>query len=154
MRRIVFIVVVVLIIGVVIDLVLASGYNNYTVRSRLVAAILAVGDGRSNLELACAEGTFAQKQKTTDIGVSESDPKVYILRAALLRVTQNVVRLKVTLLDIYGQPLFFGILPRIAIPQGSVLEFEYSCSAEKKFSSRLIGSTVEQEYLPRHLRGL
>lgn len=153
MRRVVFIVVVVLIIGVVIAWVLPSGYNNYTVRSRLVEAILAIEHGRSNLESGCTNGTFASKHKTTDIGVSESDPKAYISRAELLRVTPNDVRLKVTLMDIYGQP-FFLLFPRKAIPQGSVLEFEYSCSAEKKFSSRFIGSTVEQEYLPPHLRNI
>lgn len=144
--------VVLIIIGVALAWILPAGYNNYTVRSRLVDALLAIEHSKSNLESACTDGTFALKRAVTDIGIPDSDPKVHILRAELLRVTPNVVRLRVTLMDIYGQP-FFLVFQRKAIPQGNILEFGYSCSAEKTFSSRLIGSTVEQEYLPQRLRG-
>ena len=153
MRRILSVsAVVLIIIGVTLAWILSSGYNNYTVRSRLVYAVLAIGHSKSNLESACADGTFALKQSVKDIGISDSDPKVHILRVEFLRVTPNVVRLRVTLMDIYGQP-FFLLFPRKAIPQGSILEFEHTCSAEKKFSSLLIASTVEKEYLPMHLWG-
>lgn len=150
MRRLVSVIVVVLIIGVVIALALPS-YADYTPRASVGAVLVVVGNGRANLESSCSDGTFALKQKTTDIGVPESDPKAYIFRAELLRVTPNAVRLRATLTDIYGRP-FFGLFLWKVIPQGSFLEFEHTCSAEKKFSSRLAASTVEQKYLPRSLR--
>jgi hypothetical protein len=152
MRRILSVSAVVLIsIGVAIAWILPSGYNNYTVRSRLVDTLQAIDHGKSNLESACVVGAFALKQSVKDIGISDSDPKVHILHVEFLRVASNVVHVRFTLMDIYGQP-FFLLFQRKAIPQGSILEFEYSCSAERKFSSRLIGSTVEQEYLPQRLR--
>jgi type II secretory pathway pseudopilin PulG len=150
MRRIVSVIVVVLIIGVVIVLALPS-YADYTSRESVGAALVVIGNGRANLEASCSDGTFSLKQKAARIGVPESDPKAYILRVELLRVTPNTVRLRATLTDIYGRP-FFGLFPWKVISQGSVLEFEYVCSAEKQFSSRLIASTVEQKYLPATLR--
>jgi hypothetical protein len=150
-RHIVSVIVVVFIIGVVIVLALSS-YADYTPRASVGAALVVVGNGRANLESSCSDGTFASKQKTSDIGMPESDPKAYILRVELLRVTPKAVRLRATVTDIYGRP-FFGLFPWKVISQGSFLEFEHTCSAEKQFSSRLIASTVEQKYLPVGLRG-
>jgi hypothetical protein len=152
-RRVVAIIAaIVLAIGLLLAWQLPSGYNSYTVRSRLTTVIVALGDGKSNLETACAEGTFSAKQKITDIGLPESNSKAHILRAELLRATPGVVHLRATLMDIYGQPYFLGFPPRKAIAQGSILEFEFSCAKDKKFSARFVGSTVEEDYLPRQLR--
>lgn len=151
MRHTVSVIVVVFIVGVVIVLALPS-YADYTPRASVGAALVVIGSGGANLESSCSDGTFASKQKTTDIGVPESDPKAYILRAELSRVTPNAVRLKATLTNIYGRP-FFGLFPWKVIAGGSFLEFEHTCSEGKKFSSRLLASTVEQKYLPESLRG-
>lgn len=150
MRYIVSVIVVVLIVGVVVVLALPS-YADYTPRASVSAALIVIGSGRANLEASCADGTFGSKQKASEIGLPESDPRANLLRVELLRVTPNVIRLKATLTDIYGRP-FFGLFPWKVISQGSVLDFEYACSAEKQSTSRLIASTVEQKYLPATLR--
>ena len=150
MRRIVSVIVVVLIIGVVIVLALPS-YADYTPRASVGAALVVIGSGRASLEASCSDGTFASKQKVSELGLPESDPNANILRVALIRVTPNAIHLKVTLTDIYGRP-FFGLFPWKVISQGSFLEFEYACSGEKQFTSRLIASTVDKKYLPPMLR--
>lgn len=141
---------VVLILGIIIALALPS-YSDYSPRASIGAALVFLGNGRAALESSCSDGTFASKQRGTDIGLPESDFKAYVSYAELVRVRPGVARIKVVLTEIYGRP-FFGLFPWEVIPQGSILEYELICSAEKLLSSRF-SSTVEPKYLPATLRG-
>ena len=141
----------VLIVGIIVAVAL-PGFVVYTPRASVSAALVVIGNGRASLEAACAAGTFTAKQSPTDVGLPESDTKAYILRAELVRIAPDTVRIKAALTDIYGRP-FFGLFPWKVISQGSFLEFEYKCSMEKKLSARLSASTVDQKYLPASLRG-
>jgi type II secretory pathway pseudopilin PulG len=139
------------IVGLVIVLALPS-YSDYTPRASVAAAILYAGKIKSALESACSNGSFASINKVSDAGVLASDPMAYINRADLSRPTQTTVRLKATLTDIYGHP-FFGLFPWKVISQGSSLDFEFTCTAERKFASRFTGSDIEPKYLPATMRG-
>ena len=151
MRRVVYFFGALLIVGIVVAAAL-PGYADYTPRASVSAALVFMNNGREALEASCSDGTFALKQKPSDIGLPESEPNSYVYRTELLRVAPNAVRLKATLTDIYGRP-FFGLFPWKVIPRGSILEYEFTCSAEKKLSSKLAASTVESKYLPASLRG-
>ena len=150
MRRIISIAAAILVIGMVIAVVLPV-YADYTPRANVTAAVVFIGKGRAALELSCADGSFSSKQKLIDIGLPESDPKAYVLRAELVRIGPGAARLKTVLTDIYGRP-FFGLFPWKVIPQGSMIEYEFTCSAEKKLTSGFFASTVEPKYLPASLR--
>ena len=151
MRRVVHVLGALLILGILVAVAL-PGYADYTTRASVSAALVFVAKGREALESSCSDGTFALRQKPGDIGLPESEPKAYVYRTELLRLAPNVVRLKTTLTDIYGRP-FFGLFPWKVIPQGSILEYEFTCSAESKLSSKFAASTVEPKYLPASLRG-
>lgn len=127
---------------------LPSGYHNFTVRSRVSAAIVT---GRSSLDTACADGSFSSKQ-VSDFGVPQSDPKVYVSRATLVRLKPDAMHLTLTLTDIYGQPYFIFLPRRKAITEGAKIEFEYVCSVQRILSTRYVGSTVDDEYLPPRYR--
>ena len=127
---------------------LPSGYHNYTVRSRLSAAIIT---GRSSLDAACADGSFSFKQ-VSDFGVPQADPKAYVSRATLVRLKPDAMRLTLTLTDIYGQPYFIFLPRRKAIAEGAKIEFEYVCSAQRILSTRYVGSSVDAAYLPPRYR--
>lgn len=151
MKRFAQIAAVLVIVGIVIAVALPS-YADYTPRVSVSAAIRYAGNIKSALESACSDGTFASKNKVSDIGVPASDPKAFVYRADLSRPTQTTLRLKATLTDVYGHP-FFGLFPWKVIFQGSSLDFEFTCTAEQKFASRFIGSDIEPKYLPAMMRG-
>lgn len=151
MRRVVSILVVVLIGGIVIAVAL-PGFADYTPRASVSASLGFMAKGREALEASCSDGTFASRTKPKDIGLPESDPKAFVYRAELQLTASNSVRLKVVLTDIYGYP-FFGLFPWKVIEQGRILEHEFTCSADKRLTSRFTNSTVEPKYLPASLRG-
>ena len=151
MNRITQIATVLVIVGLIIWLALPI-YGDYTPRVSVSAAIVYTVDIKSALDAACSEGTFESKQRLTDLGKPNSDPKAYTYRAELSHLAQNSARLKAYLSDIYAHP-FFGLIPWKVVSQGRFLEFEFTCTADRKFSSRFIGSDLEPKYLPASLRG-
>lgn len=114
-------------------------------RANLTTALLHIGSVRSALEVACAEGTFSSKQKMEDLNLGDSDPKAFVHRLELIRVSPDKVRVKTTFTDIYT-PLQNDPLKIVA--QGAFMEIESTCSAERKYSWRPRASTVEPRYLP------
>jgi Tfp pilus assembly protein PilE len=140
----------VLILGIIVAVAL-PGYADYSPRAKVSAALVVVGNGKALLESSCVAGTFAAMQTPAELGLPESDTSAYILRVELVRSAPDAIHVKAALTDIYGRP-FFGLFPWKVIPQGSLLDFEYKCSAERKFSFRFAASTVDQKYLPASLR--
>jgi hypothetical protein len=141
---------IVTILGIVIALGFGS-YADYSPRSSVTAVLVYVGNVKTSLEEACAQGTFVTKHSLKDLGAREAELNAFVVRAELSRVSPNTVRLRTVVADIYGHP-FFGLFRWKVIPQGSALEFEYSCTEARVFSARLAGSTIDPKYLPVSMR--
>jgi Tfp pilus assembly major pilin PilA len=149
-RRLVDILGALAIVGIIIAVAL-PGFADYTPRASVAAALVFIGKAREALETSCSDGTFASKQELKHIGLPESDPRAFVYRAELQPLAHNSVRLTTALTDVYGRP-FFGLFLWKVIAQGSILEYEFTCLAQKKLASRFVASTVEPKYLPAGLR--
>ena len=148
MRRTVTISAIVLTIVVAATL-LFPPYSDYS-RANVSTALLYVGRIKAALDVACAEGTFVSKRTMGDLHLADSDPKAFVYRVELSRIAPDVVHVKTTFTDIYAASEYFRSK---IISQGSFLEFEHACSADKKPSWRHVASTVEAKYLPPPWRG-
>jgi type IV pilus assembly protein PilA len=138
------------ILGLIAALALPS-YGEYTPRASVSAAVSLLLRGKGSLETACTNGTFAAKQKISDIGVPESELKASVKRVEFARPVPGTIRLKATLTDIYSHPPYwpFGIK---AVSEGRSLEFDFTCAPDRNLVTRFAGSTLESKYLPGSLR--
>jgi hypothetical protein len=69
------------------------GYSDYTPRSSVSSAVILLA-GR--LEAACADGTFASKNRPANVGLPMSGIKAFVLRTEFARLP-DAVRVKATL---------------------------------------------------------
>ena len=100
------------------------------------------------LETVCMDGTFMSITGLHDIGVPESDRGSYLIGSKFGRKDVHTVYVTALLPAIYVDILWRST----AVPEGASLTYEYLCTVEKAFSSRLTESTVPKKYLRKRFR--
>ena len=126
-------------------------YSDGAAQTRMAAAVAHVLSAREGLQEMCNEGKFDKVKSVTEFGVRDHAPPSRVDKLEIVRVSPGVVRLKATLQDMHARP-FYGLLAVVVVPQGSLLEFEFTCGIDKAVSMRYVGSTADPKYLPSHLR--
>lgn len=128
-----------------------SDYAAYVGRAKVSAALGYANKAEAALSAACSEGTYDAKQSVKDLGLADSDPASYILRAELRRIAADTTQLRLTLTDVAGL-WFFGWVRWVIIPQGRFIDIAYTCTPGKQLTSRPVSATVPSRFLPGRLR--
>jgi len=135
-----------LIVGIILALAWPVPAD-YAPAAKISEVLLNLGTFQASLQRECIDGSFPAKMSPVDLGAGKSR---YLSHIEIQDATQNRVRVKVVLNEM-RQSLVLGLISRTAVPQGSSLEIEYSCAADKAVHSRLASSTIDAKYLPNRL---
>ena len=102
------------------------------------------------LQTVCMDGAFSTVTGLQDIGVHRFDLiyKNQIVDIEFRRKDMHTVFITALLPAIYVNFPWRST----AVPEGSSLTYEYVCTADKAFSSRLTDSTVPKKYLHKKFR--
>lgn len=100
------------------------------------------------LQTVCMDGTFASITGLHDIGMSELDRGSYVVGSEFRRKDIHTVYITALLPAIYVDVLWRST----AVPEGASVTYEYVCTAEKAFSSRLTESMLPTKYLRKRFR--
>ena len=127
-------------------------YQDHSARKQVAAAATFAEVGRRAVQLACSDGTFSSKRAPKDLGLAESEPSSYVSRVELGGVSETKIRLRLILDERYKRGWFDPLDPSSRL-EGARLDFEFTCSPKKEFSSKLLrASTVKWFDVPWKLR--
>lgn len=117
-----------------------------------VAAASVADIGSRAMQIACLDGTYATKRTPRDLGVPGSDPNAYVSRTEIAQTSENAFRLSLITDERYKRGPSDPLDPE-SKSQGARLDFQFTCSKEKKFTSTLLrASTVKWNDVPHALR--
>lgn len=126
-------------------------YSDNAAHTRMAAAVAHVLSAREGLQDACNDDKFDKVKSVLEFDVRDSAPPSRVEKLEIVRVSPGVVRLKATLQDMHARP-FYGLLTEVAVPKGSIIEFEATCAADKRVTVRFVGTSANPRYLPSNLR--